>query len=126
MLTALTIAHIFVSVILVFMVLIQDSKGDASGLLGSSGGQSVFGATGASSFIVKATRVVAALFAVGCIGLAYLTSNQANSSGVFDRVSVPATQTQPVENVDTTAPAVPAEEKANDPAAATPTETKSK
>lgn len=79
------------------MVLLQDSKGDASGLLGG-GGQSVFGATGASSFIVKATRTVAALFALGCIALAYLTSNQANSSGVFDRVQTPPPAiNQPVE-----------------------------
>ncbi len=118
MLIALTIAHIFVSLILVFMVLIQDSKGDASGLLGSSGGQSVFGATGASSFIVKATRVVAVLFAAGCIGLAYLSSDQANSSGVFDRVNVPVTQ--PVEGLDTTAPVIPVEGTALD--ATTPSE----
>ncbi len=105
MITALTIAHIFVSVVLVFMVLIQDSKGDASGLLGSSGGQSVFGATGATSFIVKATRTVAALFAVGCIVLAYMTSNQANSSGVLDRITTPTQKTAPIENLDNSIPA---------------------
>lgn len=103
------------------MVLIQDSKGDASGLLGSSGGQSVFGSTGASSFIVKATRVVAALFAVGCIGLAYLTSNQANTSGVFDRVSTPVTPS--TQNVETTTQ-TPVEAPLEAPAATTtPTET---
>lgn len=82
------------------MVLLQDSKGDASGLLGGGGGNSVFGATGASSFMVKATRTVAALFAVCCIGLAYLTSNQANSSGVFDRVNSPATLNQPLDKAE--------------------------
>ncbi len=103
MLTAFTIAHVIISLVLIIMVLLQDSKGDASGLMGG-GGQSVFGATGASSFIVKATRTVAALFAAGCLGLAYLTSNQANTSGVFDRVQTPATISVPAEEVT---PAVP-------------------
>lgn len=97
MLTAFTVAHVVISLVLIIMVLLQDSKGDASGLLGGGGGNSVFGATGASSFMVKATRTVAALFAVCCIGLAYLTSNQANSSGVFDRVETPAALTQPMD-----------------------------
>jgi hypothetical protein len=48
---------------------------------------------------VKATRTVAALFAAGCLGLAYLTSNQANTSGVFDRVQTPATLSIPAEDV---------------------------
>jgi preprotein translocase subunit SecG len=96
MLIALTIAHVVISLILIIMVLLQDSKGDASGLLGG-GGQSVFGATGATTFIVKATRTVAALFAVCCISLAYLTSNQSNSSGVFDRVQTPTTPAAPAD-----------------------------
>lgn len=102
MLIALTVAHVIISLILIFMVLIQDSKGDASGLLGGGGGQSVFGATGANTFMVKATRTVAALFAILCIALAYLSSNQSNSSGVFDRVQTPATQNQPVNSGLTT------------------------
>ncbi len=100
MLTAFTVAHVVISLVLIIMVLLQDSKGDASGLLGGGGGNSVFGATGASSFMVKATRTVAALFAVCCIGLAYLTSNQANSSGVFDRVNSPATLNQPLDKAE--------------------------
>lgn len=105
MLTAFTIAHVVISLILIIMVLLQDSKGDASGLMGG-GGQSVFGATGASSFIVKATRTVAALFAAGCLGLAYLTSNQANTSGVFDRVQTPSSLSVPAEDIAPVAPAV--------------------
>lgn len=123
MLIALTVAHVVISLILIVMVLLQDSKGDASGLLGG-GGQSVFGATGATSFIVKATRTVAALFAICCISLAYLTSNQSNSSGVFDRVQTPVSPAAPAEtavpgalNTDATntgAATAPADAKAVD------------
>jgi preprotein translocase subunit SecG len=118
MLTALTIAHIVISLILILMVLIQDSKGDASGLLGGSGGQSLFGATGATSFIVKATRTMAALFALCCIGLAYLTSNQANTSGVFDRVATPPPASSTNSALETEVPATPVEASTEAPAAA--------
>ena len=91
MLTALTIAHIAISFILVVLVLIQDPKGDASGLLGGGGNKSFFGATGANTFLTKATRTVAVLFASGCLALAYMTSQTAGTSeGVLDRVELPA------------------------------------
>lgn len=91
MLTALVIAHILISFVLIVLVLIQDSKGDASGLMGGGSSKSFFGATGANTFLVKATRTVAALFAAGCLTLAYMTSQTAGTSeGVLDRVELPA------------------------------------
>ena len=106
MLTAFTIAHVVISLILIVMVLLQDSKGDASGLVGGGGSKSVFGATGAASFVVKATRAVAFLFGVFCITLAYITSHQTSNSGVFDRIQTPASQTAPLEDATTPVPAI--------------------
>lgn len=106
MLTAFTIAHVVISLILIVMVLLQDSKGDASGLVGGGGSKSVFGATGAASFVVKATRVVACLFGACCITLAYLTSHQTSNSGVFDRIQTPPALNQPAEDTTTPAPAI--------------------
>lgn len=124
MLIALTIAHVTISLILIIMVLLQDSKGDASGLVGGGGGsKSVFGATGAATFVVKATRTVAALFAVCCLGLAYLTSHQATSSGVFDRIATPPAQTQPAEE-QTTNPVTEEGATTEAPAETPATETK--
>lgn len=91
MLTALTILHIIIALLLVLFVLLQDSKGDASGLIGGGGNRSVFGSTGASSFLVKATRTIAFFFAVSSIGLVYITTSKSGKS-VID--AVPATSLQ--------------------------------
>lgn len=111
MLTALTILHLFVAVILIIFVLLQDSKGDASGLMGGGGNKSVFGSTGASSFLVKATRTLAAFFAVSSIALAYITTSQSGKS-VLDAV--------PTTGLEQEAPAsetsLPGEEQLKTPA----------
>lgn len=100
MLTALTILHLFIAVLLILFVLLQDSKGDASGIIGGGGNKSVFGSTGASSFLAKATRTIAFFFAVSSIGLVYITTSKSGKS-VIDSM--------PVSNTRQEAPAVPGE-----------------
>ncbi|PCI27408.1 preprotein translocase subunit SecG [Candidatus Kaiserbacteria bacterium] len=79
MLSIIAGVHLFVAVMLIFLVLIQDSKGAMGGMLGGGGSNTLFGATGATSFIVKITRAVAIIFAGTCIALTILSSNQSTS-----------------------------------------------
>ena len=81
LLTLLTLIHIFIAIFLIIFVLLQDSKGGAMGIIGGGGGGSdtVFGTGGASSFLVKATRTVAILFAISCLTLTYLSTGSKNS-----------------------------------------------
>lgn len=61
--------HIIISVLLILVVLMQQSKGAGlSPVFG--GGQSVFGAKGAASFLSKMTAVLAILFMISSILLA--------------------------------------------------------
>lgn len=61
--------HIIVAILLILIVLLQQSKGGGlSPVLG--GGQSVFGARGAASFLTKMTAVLAILFMITSIILA--------------------------------------------------------
>ncbi|MEK6555844.1 MAG: preprotein translocase subunit SecG [Bdellovibrionota bacterium] len=95
MLTLITVIHLLISVSLIGAVLLQDPKGGAMGMLGGGGGsQSVFGATGASTFLTSATKWLAISFGITCILLTYFTSHSTKS--VTDSV-IPAA----------TAPAVP-------------------
>lgn len=124
MLPALTIAHVVIATLLVILVLIQDSKGDASGLLGGGGGSnSLFGATGAASFLVQATRSIAVLFAISCLVLAYVTSTGGSSRSVIDRVQggAPLENSAPLET-QKTEDVVPAE-SVQEPATTAPDET---
>lgn len=71
MVTLLTVLHIIITISLIFLVLIQDSKGGGMGAFGGGGNSSsVLGATGATSLAAKLTQWFAIAFAVSCILLA--------------------------------------------------------
>ena len=109
MVSILAFIHIFLSVFLVILVLIQDPKGGAAGGMfggGSGGSNSLFGATGAPSFLAKITRWIAVVFAASCIAMTIFIKPQSNS--VLDSLAIPqkeATQ----EAVETAPQAVPSE-----------------
>ena len=67
--TFISLVHITVAVLLIVLVLIQDSKGGGLGMMGGGGSNSVLGSTGADNLVVKLTRWVALTFAATCIGL---------------------------------------------------------
>ena len=77
MFTVVLIFHVIVSIGLVLVVLMQSSKGE--GLAGTAFGGSlsgaVFGGRGAASFLSKATTVLAVLFMVNCMALAFMSSS---------------------------------------------------
>jgi len=94
--TFIAVLHVIVALVLISLVLIQDSKGGgALGMGGGGGGggsNSVFGATGASSLAAKMTRIAAVIFALTSIGLSVMSSQQSKS--VLDQGG--ATTTAPI------------------------------
>ena len=103
-------AHVLVALVIIGLVLLQHGKGAdmGSGFGGGSSG-SLFGATGSANFLSRATAVLATIFFLTSLGLAYLATNKPKSTGgVLDAVKT-----------ETSAPAVPVPAK---PAAETSTE----
>ncbi|MCB0350514.1 MAG: preprotein translocase subunit SecG [Bdellovibrionales bacterium] len=92
LLTFVTVVHFTVALLLIVMVLIQDSKGGGVFGMGSTGSNQVFSATGAANFLVTATRGLAITFAVTCLTLTYITSHKAGTDSVVDDY-VPAAAT---------------------------------
>lgn len=88
-LTLLAIFHVFVAFSLIGFVLLQDPKGGgAAGVFGGGGGSnSLFGASGAASFLSTLTKWAAIIFAVTSVATTYLTSSKSGS--VMDEVSIP-------------------------------------
>ena len=81
--TLIAILHIFVAIVLVTIVLLQDSKGGGmGGALGGGSSQTIFGATGAANFMVKVTRILAVIFMSTCIFLTYFLSRKTSHSVV--------------------------------------------
>jgi preprotein translocase subunit SecG len=77
MFTVLTILHVFVCLFLILVVLLQAGKGGGMGIgFGSATSQSVFGGSGAGNFLSRTTAVVATLFILNSLALAYLSTQR--------------------------------------------------
>ncbi len=74
MITLITIIHVIVGIFLILMVLLQGGKGAGLGAAFGGSSQTVFGASGATSFLAKLTAIAAALFVITSISLSYFSS----------------------------------------------------
>ena len=110
--------HVLIALILVILVLIQDSKGGGALGIGGGGTNSILGATGAQTLAAKLTRLAAVLFAVTCLTLTYLTSKGQKS--VIDTGGVLPAATVPAAPPAAALPGGAPENKATPPAAGTP------
>lgn len=91
MLTILTTLHLLAAVAIVALVLLQQGKGaDAGAAFGAGGSGTVFGARGAASFLTRGTAVLALVFFLTSLGLAWLASQQVERRSVVERTEAPA------------------------------------
>ncbi len=92
--TFLLILHVIVSVALILVILAQSSKGGAlDGMVGGTA-SSMLGSQGASDFLKKLTRILAAIFVVLCILLAINVgkTNTPKKSDVFEKMKKESAQ----------------------------------
>lgn len=102
MVTLLVVLHIIAAVILIALVLLQDSKSDGlGGAFGGGGSNSILGATGGATLAQKLTRGMAVVFAITSISLT-VTSKQNRS--VIDDATPAATSPAPVDATNTVPP----------------------
>ena len=91
----LLVLHVFLSLGIITLVLLQKGAGASAGASfgggGGGGGGSVFGATGASNFLSKTTAIFATAFFINSLVLAYLASNRdIKTDSVIDALTPPA------------------------------------
>ena len=87
----LTVLHLMLAIGLVGLILIQHGKGaDAGAAFGSGASATVFGAQGSGSFLTRSTAVIATLFFLTSMALAYFASQVGEPQGLMDDVEVPA------------------------------------
>ncbi len=116
----LIVLHVIVCVALIMIVLLQTGKGaDMGAAFGGGSSQSLFGSTGASTFLSKATTVAAIVFMLTSLALAYVSSNRTGKSIMTNTpvpVSAPAaseTKADATQNTpQTAAPSQPQPESA--------------
>jgi len=91
----LIIIHIVVCIALIMIVLLQTGKGaDMGAAFGGGSSQTLFGSTGASSFLSKLTTVAAVIFMITSFALAYRSGNRAGSS-IMTETKPPVEQKAP-------------------------------
>jgi preprotein translocase subunit SecG len=109
-LTVVIALHVLIALGIIGLVLLQHGKGaDMGSGFGGGASSSLFGATGSANFLSRATAVLATLFFLTSLGLAYLATNKPRSGGgVLDavkrEVSVPAKPEAEKPAAGTTAP----------------------
>ena len=90
MLTIITTLHILTAVAIVALVLLQQGKGaDAGAAFGAGGSGTVFGSRGAASFLTRTTAVLALVFFITSLGLAWIASQQVERRSVVERTETP-------------------------------------
>ena len=100
----LIVIHVVVCVALIMIVLLQTGKGaDMGAAFGGGGSQTLFGSTGASTFLSKATTAAAIIFMLTSLALAYLSSHR-TSETIMDTTQAPIEQPASPTQGDTAIP----------------------
>ena len=91
--TAVMFFHIFVSIFLVLIVLLQTGKGASMGAtFGGSSNQTLFGSTGPASVLSKVTVFCAVVFMVTSLYLAYVPAERGSVVDSLPKQEAPAEQ----------------------------------
>ena len=90
--TLLVVLHVLLAVGLIGLVLMQHGKGaDAGAAFGSGASATVFGARGATSFLSRATSILATLFFLTSLALAYFAMRAGERPGILSQAPAAAT-----------------------------------
>jgi preprotein translocase subunit SecG len=98
-LTVVMVVHVVTAMAIIGLVLLQHGKGaDVGAAFGSGSSGSLFGATGSANFMSRATAVLATIFFLTSLGLAYMASHRTGEGGgVMDAVKeVPVSPVSPI------------------------------
>ena len=94
--TMVLIAHTVIALLIIVLVLMQRGKGaDAGAAFGSGASGTVFGARGSSNFFSLTTAILAAVFFVSSLSLAYISSQRTDTpdslieSGIINDITEP-------------------------------------
>jgi preprotein translocase subunit SecG len=93
LLTIVLAVQILTALGMIGLILLQHGKGaDMGAAFGGGASGSLFGATGSANFLSRTTAVLAAVFFVCTLALAYFTHSvkPASSGSVLERAAVPA------------------------------------
>lgn len=98
------VIHVLVAIGVIGLVLIQQGKGaDAGAAFGGGASSTVFGSQGSGSFLTRATAILATIFFITSLTLAYLSIQKVKPTSVVDtvkeqKVDVPVAAEKPAKS----------------------------
>ena len=116
-LTLLIVVHVLIALAIIGLVLIQHGKGaDMGSGFGGGASGSLFGATGSANFLSRTTAVLAAIFFILSLALAYTATHRptAEGGGVIDAIRKQESTQKPAPKADEKPAAAP-EQKSAEP-----------
>ncbi len=127
------VLHVIVCIALILIVLLQTGKGaDMGAAFGGGASQTLFGTTGASTFLTKMTTAAAVIFMLTSLVLAYMSGNHSGATSVIEQAPVeqpagqaetapaPATETDQPQAQPQATDQAPAAQEESTPATETP------
>ncbi|WP_407295463.1 preprotein translocase subunit SecG [Stutzerimonas zhaodongensis] len=98
--TVVIVVHLLVAIGVVALVLLQQGKGaDAGASFGSGASATVFGSQGSATFLSRFTAILAGVFFVTSLGLAFFATRQADQlagAGLPDPAALEVPAANPV------------------------------
>ena len=105
------VVHILAAIGVIGLVLVQHGKGaDMGAAFGSGASGSLFGATGSANFLSRTTAVLAAVFFVTSLSLAYIASNKPKTTGSVMQDAVQSQTVTPATSSAVDAPSAPVDQ----------------
>lgn len=106
--TFITLIHVFASVALIALVLLQQGKGaDMGAAFGSGASSTVFGSRGSASFLTRTTGILATVFFITSLVLAYFAGQADRATSVIDNAAPAIVQPAAPSDVPAQEAAVP-------------------
>jgi preprotein translocase subunit SecG len=117
MVIVITVIHVLVSIGLILVVLLQTGKGAEVGAVFGGSSSTIFGSSGAGTFLTRLTTGMAIVFMITSLGLGYFAGRRSSSTIFNNRTSpveqrgsnqtIPAPKTQEPAAKTAPAPAAP-------------------
>lgn len=104
--TILLVAQIVIVLALVVVILLQRNASDGLAGLGSSGGSGMLSSRGKANLLTRTTSLLATLFILNSLALAWIASHNVNQS-VVEQYSPEQSNTETIEPENTPEPEVP-------------------
>ena len=112
--TIILVIHIFTTIALITLVMLQTGKGaEAGAAFGGGASSTVFGSRGAGSFLTRSTAILATVFFITSLSLAYLSGKGTTTKSVTEVVAPVQSDTESVKG-KSDVPVAPAEEQKSD------------